>query len=126
MAINMDISRGVTKSVLATDTIVSGDPVRVGNLVGVALTDATLSEDGTNYYATVAFEGVFTNVGAINGLTSAAINQGTAIYTDTAAGSNNIAVKANFTTTASTNKLFGYTLNKRASNTGNLEIKVVN
>ena len=121
----MDYTRGVTKEVVATSTIVAGDPVRVGNLVGVALTKAILKED-TNYYATVALEGVFTNVGAINGLSSAAITQGTAIFTDTAAGANNIAVKANLTTTVSTNKAFGFTLNTRASNTGNLEIKVVN
>lgn len=126
MALVHDISRGATKSVKVEDTIVAGDPVRVGSLVGVALTNALKSEDGTTYFSTVAFEGVFTNVGAINGLTSAAVTQGTAIYTDTAAGTANIGVKANFTTTASTNKLFGYTLNTRASNTGNLEIKVVN
>lgn len=126
MATNFDFSRGVTKEVLATSTIVAGDPVRVGDLVGVSLTDAELSEDGVNYYCTVAFEGVMSNIGATNGLSSAAINQGAGIYTATAAGSANIAVKVTFTTTASTNKLFGYTLNTRASNTGNLEIKVVN
>ena len=93
--------------------------------MGVAMTSAILKEDG-NYYSTVAFEGVLSNVGVANGLASAAINQGTAIYTATAAGAANIAVKVTFTTTASTNKLWGVTLNTRASNTGNLEIKVVN
>lgn len=125
MANLLDISRGVTKEVVATNTIVAGDPVRVGNLVGVALTKAIQKED-TNYYVTVGFEGVFSNIGTANGLSSAAVTQGTAIYTDTAAGASNIAVKANLTTTVSTNKLFGFTLNTRASNTGNLEIKVVN
>jgi len=120
-----DISRGVTKEVRATNTIVANDPVRVGDAVGVAMTSAILKEDG-NYYSTVAFEGVLSNVGVANGLASAAINQGTAIYTATAAGAANIAVKVTFTTTASTNKLWGVTLNTRASNTGNLEIKVVN
>jgi predicted RecA/RadA family phage recombinase len=125
MATLHDFSRGVTKEVRAASTIVANDPVRVGDLVGVAMTNALLKED-TNYYVTVAFEGVLSNVGTANGLSSAAINQGVPIYTATAAGANNVATKIVFTTTASTNKLFGYTLNTRASNTGNLEIKVVN
>lgn len=126
MAVNFDFSRGVTKEVIATSTINSGDPVRVGNLVGVALTKAARKDASSPYYITVGLEGVLSNVGTGNGLSTAAINQGVAIYTDTAAGSDNIAVKANLTTTVSTNKLFGYTLNTRANTSGNLEIKVVN
>lgn len=125
MATKFDFSRGVTKEVRAAEGIVSNDPVRVGDLVGVAMTDALLGDDGA-YYVTVAFEGVLSNVGTENGLTSAAVNQGVPIYTATAAGAANIATKVTFTTTASTNKLFGHTLNTRATNTGNLEIRVVN
>jgi len=125
MALNFDISRGVTKSVNMTSTVVAGDPVLVGLLVGVALTNAALADDGL-YYSTVAFEGVLSNVGVANGLVSGAVNQGAGIYTTTAAGAANIGVKAALTTTVGTNKLFGYTQNTRASVTGNLEIKVVN
>lgn len=125
MALNFDISRGVTKSVNMTSTVVAGDPVLVGLLVGVALTNAALADDGL-YYSTVAFEGVLSNVGVANGLVSGAVNQGSGIYTTTAAGAANIGVKAALTTTVGTNKLFGYTQNTRASVTGNLEIKVVN
>jgi len=125
MALNFDISRGTTKTVSVTSTIVAGDPVLVGLLVGVALTTAELAPDGL-YYSTVAFDGVLSNIGVANGLVSGAVNQGAGIYTTTTAGAANIGVKATLTTTVGTNKLFGYTLNTRASVTGNLEIKVVN
>ena len=125
MALNFDISRGVTKSVSVASTVVANDPVVVGLLVGVALTNAALSDDGL-YYSTVGFEGVLSNVGVANGLASGAITQGAGIYTSTAAGAANIGVKATLTTVITANKLFGYALNTRASVTGNLEIKVVN
>lgn len=113
MATNFDMHRGVTKVVPTTADLESGDPVRVGDLVGVLLTN----EEGG--YATVAFEGVLTD----SSLGSESIDPGTPIYTSTAAGSNNIAVKATLTTTKSTNLLFGHTLNVRTG-TGLTEIKV--
>lgn len=124
MALKMDFSRGVTKEVVVQSTVVSDDPVRVGELVGVAMTDALLGDDGS-HYATVAFEGVYTSVGTSD-IASSATPQGTPIYTSTAAGASNIGVKATLTKTATDNKLFGYTQNTRVTNGGNLEIKVVN
>lgn len=44
-------------SVQVPQTVVSGDLVRRGDLVGIAEIDATLGDDG-NYYTTVAVEGV--------------------------------------------------------------------
>ena len=123
MATNFDHSRGVTKSVKVENTVASGQPVRVGSLMGVALTDAELGDDGA-YYATVAFQGVLTSVGTAH-IASAAVTQGTPIYTSTAAGSSNIGVTATLTTTASGNTVFGYTLNTRVTNGGNLEIRLV-
>lgn len=134
MAIRMDYNRGITKEVIVassgdplTPNVEIGDPVRVGELVGVAMTAPILGDDG-NYWATVAFQGVLSSVGTEH-LASAAITQGTPIYTSTAAGSANAAVTATLTTAAGSepgNKLFGYVLNTRVGNTGNLEIKVVN
>lgn len=122
MATNFDMSRGQTKEVLVESTVESGDPVRVGGLVGVAETDAAQMEDGL-YYSTVAFTGVLT---ARNGeLATATIRQGTPIYTSTAAGTNNIGVTATLTTTVGTNTLFGYALNDR-STTDPLEIRLAN
>lgn len=127
MAIRMDYNRGITKEVRVAEAVVSGDPVRVGELVGVAMTDALEGDDGA-FWATVALQGVLSSVGTEH-IASAAVNQGTPIYTSTAAGSANLGVVATLTTAAGAeggNKLFGYTLNTRVGNTGNLEIKVVN
>lgn len=136
MAIRMDYNRGVTKEVIVdssgdplTPNVEIGDPVRVGELVGVAMTAPILGDDG-KYWATVAFQGVLSSVGTEH-IASAAVDQGTPIYTSTTAGAANAAVTATLTTDAddgdSTDyKLFGYVLNTRDGNTGNLEIKVVN
>lgn len=121
MALNFDRDRGDTKEVKVQNSIVSGNIVRVGDLLGVAETKATLGEDGS-YYSTVGFPGVVT---VTTELASATIYQGTPIYTATAAGSNNIGVLAALTTTASTNRLVGYTLNDR-SGTGKVEIRLAN
>ena len=127
MAIRMDYNRGITKEVRVAEAVASGDPVRVGELVGVAMTDAIEGDDGA-FWATVALQGVLSSVGTEH-IASAAVNQGTPIYTSTGAGSANLGVVATLTTAAGAeggNKLFGYTLNTRVGNTGNLEIKVVN
>ncbi len=113
MANNFDLSRGATKVVPATTGITSGSPVRVGNLMGVALTK---EENG---FITVGLEGVYHD----KTLASATIHPGTPIYTSTAAGANNIAVAATLTTTVGSNTLFGVALNARTG-TNVLEIKV--
>lgn len=41
-----------------TSTVKSGDLVQVGEIIGVALTDAK-TDDGTNYYTTLATKGVW-------------------------------------------------------------------
>lgn len=48
---------GNANSVPVPDTVVSGDLVRVGDLVGIAQIDATEGDDG-NTYTTLALEGV--------------------------------------------------------------------
>jgi len=123
MAITFDYTAGVTMDAVVQSSVVSGNPVRIGSIMGVALTDAEQREDG-NYYATVGIQGVLASVGTTH-IASAAVNQGTAIYTSTAAGSANIGVAATLTTTSSGNTLFGYTLNTRSKNDGNLLIKLV-
>jgi predicted RecA/RadA family phage recombinase len=121
MAVNYDKDRGVTKEVKVANTVVSGNIVRVGDLLGVAETSAALGADGS-YYATVGFPGVVT---VTTELASATVYQGTAIYTATAAGANNLGVLAALTTTVSTNRLVGYTLNDRTL-TGKVEIRLAN
>jgi predicted RecA/RadA family phage recombinase len=114
MAVNYDKDRGVTKEVKVANTVVSGNIVRVGDLLGVAETSAALGADGS-YYATVGFPGVVTVTTEL----------ASAIYTATAAGANNLGVLAALTTTVSTNRLVGYTLNDRAL-TGKVEIRLAN
>lgn len=121
MATNYDFTRGVTKEVKVASTVVSGNIVRVGDLVGVAETSAALAGDGA-YYATVGFPGVVT---VTTELASATVYQGTPIYTTTAAGTNNLGVLAALTTTVGTNRLVGHTLNDRAL-TGKVEIRLAN
>lgn len=41
-----------------TDNVKSGELVQVGNVIGIALTDAK-TDDGTNYYTTIATKGVW-------------------------------------------------------------------
>lgn len=122
MATLFDMNRGLTKGVKVESTVVSGDPVRVGGLMGVAEIDAWQDEAG-DYWSTVAFAGVLTDVNA-GLLASGTLNQGDAIYTSTAADANGVGVTAALDTT-DTGDLFGYVLNDRTT-TGKVEIKVVN
>lgn len=122
MATLFDMNRGLTATVKVASTIVSGNPVRVGGLMGVAEIDAFLGEDGS-YYSTVAFGGVLTDVDA-DLLASGTLNQGDAIYTSTAAGAAGIGTLVALDTT-DTGDLYGYVLNDRAT-TGKVDIKVVN
>jgi len=90
--------------------VVSGDPVVVGSIIGVA---ATSRGEGGNPSgnASVWTEGVFrlpvsTTVGAV----------GTALYK--AAGSTAL------TTTATSNTLFGYALETKGSGTASIRVKL--
>lgn len=56
MAFNVR-SGGKATNVPVPDTVVSGDLVRVGEIVGIAEYDARLGEDG-NTYVTLALEGI--------------------------------------------------------------------
>jgi len=121
MAVNFDRDRGDTKEVKVQNTVVSGNIVRVGDLVGVAETSAALGADGS-YYSTVGFPGVVT---VTTELAAGTVYQGTAIFTTAVAGTNNIGVLAALTTTVGTNKLVGYTLNDRTGS-GKVEIRLAN
>ena len=90
-------------------TVVSGAPVIVGSLVGVALVKATIGEDG-NYYTTVKFEGVFRLT------VTGTLAVGAPVYI-TSAGALNV--------TASGNTLFGYAIKpKAASGAGEAFVKI--
>lgn len=77
MAFNVR-SGGKAESVPVPETVVSGDLVRVGELVGIAEIDAFLGGDGATHFTTVALEGI-----AHAPLAGAHI-PGTALYTDDA------------------------------------------
>lgn len=82
-------------------TVVSGDLVQVGQVVGVAQQDAVQGEDG-NYYATLKLDGVFKFT------SSAAFAAGGNVYL-TSAGVINA--------TASGNKFIGHALKAKATTT---------
>lgn len=78
MATNQVYDEGDSLSVACTDpaTPNSGDPVRLGDLVGVALTDERA--DGNT---TVAFEGVFRlSVKGVDGTGNSAVAPGDSIF----------------------------------------------
>lgn len=79
-------------------TVVSGDLVQVGQIVGIAEHDAKIGEDG-NYYATLKLSGVFELA------TSVAVTVGAAMYV-TSAGV--------VTTVATSNKFIGHALKAKA------------
>lgn len=90
----------------------SGDPVEVGSLIGVCVTDAD-----ANGNAVVATQGVFLlSVTANDGTNSVAVNQGDPLYFDSASG----VINKN-----SANTLFGYALQPVASGaTATIEVKL--
>ena len=90
----------------------SGDPVEVGGLIGVCVTDAD-----ANGNAVVATEGVFRlSVTANDGTANVAISQGDALYFDSASGK----IDKN-----NANILFGYALEPVASGaTATIEVKL--
>jgi len=91
-------------------TVVSGDLVQVGQVVGVAQQDAVLGEDG-NYYATLKLDGVFKFT------TSVAVTVGANVYV-TSAGVINV--------TASGNKFIGHAIAAKTGTTaGDVYVRLV-
>lgn len=96
------------------NTVVSGDLVRVGSFVGIAVTDAYQGED-SNWYATVALEGI------AHAPISSAVTVGQPLYVS-AAGPGKVAL----TTTATDNKSVGIaTRDKTSSSAGEVFFKIV-
>ncbi len=92
----------------------SGDPVAVGELVGVCLVDSD-----TNGDATVSTEGIFIlSVVGNDGTNNVAVAVGDALYIDPATGTID---------RDSANTLFGYALEAVTSGaTANIQVKVAN
>ncbi len=103
---------GNAESVPVPDTIVSGDLVRVGSLVGIAQIDATEGEDG-NFYTTLALEGI-----AHSPITGA-VTVGQPLYTATAGPG-----VATLTTTATSNKAVGIATRAKGSGAGQVWYKL--
>lgn len=76
MAFNVR-SGGRAESVPVPNTVVSGNVVRVGSLVGIAEKDAAVGDDGL-YYTTLALEGI------AHASISSTVAVGDALYTTTA------------------------------------------
>lgn len=74
MAFNVR-SGGKAESVPVPETVVSGDVVRVGEIVGIAEIDATEGADG-NHYTTLALEGI------AHAPLDGALDVGAAVYVD--------------------------------------------
>lgn len=98
MALNEIYKDGNELVLPVASTVVSGDLVQVGALVGVAQHDAKIGEDG-NYYATLKLNGVFKFT------TSVAVSVGAAVYV-TSGGVINV--------TASGNKFIGHAVKAKA------------
>lgn len=110
---------GNAESVSVASTIVSGDVVRKGSLVGIAQIKAELGRDGL-YYSTLALEGI------ANVTFTGAVEVGAPIYTTTAAPADGSpGVVATLTTTASTNKFVGIATRTKATGVGTLWFKLV-
>ena len=101
MAANEVYEDGDSLVLPVANTVVSGQPVIIGSLYGVALKDAYAGEDGA-YYTTVKFCGVFRLTVAFT------LTVGQAVYI-TSAGA--------LTTTATSNTLFGHAIKAKASAT---------
>lgn len=68
-----------------TEDVKSGELVQVGEIIGIALTDAK-TDDGTNYYTTIATKGVW------NLTLKAATKAGDVVSTTPKGGSKNVPV----------------------------------
>ncbi len=77
MALNRVFESGKVLSVAVASTVGSGDPIAIGGMAGVALTDY----DSTNGKATVDFGGVYDlSVKGVNGSGNVAVAVGDALY----------------------------------------------
>lgn len=93
MAFN--VNRGRENDAVPVEaTVKSGDLVRVGDLVGIAQTDAKLVRAG-HYESTVNYTGI------ANFPVTGAVLAGTTLYVSTAPGANNIGVKVDTLTEVS-------------------------
>lgn len=104
---------GNAESVPVPNTVVSGDLVRVGHLVGIAQIDATVGNDGL-FYTTLAIEGI-----AHSPITGA-VTTGAPLYTATAGPG-----KATLTTTATGGKLVGIATRPKGTGAGEVWYKLV-
>lgn len=96
-------------------TILSGEFVWISDgLVGVAETDSELREDG-RYWATIR------HIGGFIGTTSDAVAVGAALYLASAATHGTA-----LTTTASSNKLVGYSMTRKGGTAGNVTVRINN
>lgn len=95
--------------------ILSGEFVWISaGLVGVAETNSALREDA-RYWATIR------HIGGFTGTTADAVAVGAALYI--AAGATHGTA---LTTTASTNKLVGYSMTRKGAGAGNVTVRINN
>lgn len=110
---------GNAESVQVEETVVSGDVVRAGSMIGIAQIDATVGDDGL-FYSTLALEGI------AHATISGAVAQGQAIYTSTAAGAAGLGVKATLSTaTTAGAKLVGIATRAKGTGSGEVWFKLV-
>lgn len=117
MAKNRVYSEGNQFSMTVPSGVVSGDPVAVGQIPGVALTDRSAGGNATGK-ATVQTDGVFNlSVKGINNVTNGAIAEGDIVYFDVAR-----TPKLDVTVTG---KRFGYALDPVTSGaTTTIRVKI--
>jgi len=110
MALNEIYKDGNELVLPVASTVVSGDMVQVGQIVGLAQKDAYAGEDG-NYYTTLKLNGV------VKLSTSVAITVGAAVYM-TSGGVINV--------TASGNKFIGHAVTaKSGTSAGDIYVRLV-
>lgn len=110
MALNEIYTKGDELVFPVASTVVSGNLVQVGQIVGVAQKNAVLGEDG-NYYTTLKLNGVFKLT------TSVAVTVGQAVYV-TSAGVVNV--------TATSNKFIGHAIKAKTTSTaGDVYVRLV-
>lgn len=113
MAFNVR-SGGKAESVEVPETVVSGNLVRVDELVGIAEIDAFEGPDG-NFYTTVALEGI------AHATITGAVTAGAALYTATAGpGAATLTV-----TGTGGNKPVGYATRDKGTGEGEVWFKLV-
>ena len=110
MALNETYKDGNELVLPVASTVVSGDLVQVGQIVGLAQRDAAVGEDG-NYYTTLKLNGV------AKLSTSVAVTVGAAVYL-TSGGVVNV--------TASGNKFIGHAVTAKAgTSAGDVYVRLV-